>query len=302
LTQVCNGDKDRYRFGFNGQEKDNEMKGVGNSLDFGARMYDSRVGRWLSLDPLSKKFPSESNYIFAGNSPIVFIDQDGKYSVYVHYKMTRKALIKIGVDKKIATEIAHYASTYADNPGRALIFVNQVMGLFAGINPKNLSYNENKYGSYEKTEYSQISTKVSMVSIHAMKASFENISDDEAVGRALYGGEFNDTKNGNPIIIEGAMNVVGRLKGKGFHNLSKEDKVDLGMALHTIQDAAIHKGKRWVYKKDGKEEAKEIGGKNEHPYIGCITGENIEDAKTSTENVVKQITSENPETSVSTTD
>jgi len=68
-----------YRFGFNGMEKDNEVKGTGNSLDFGARIYDPRLGRFLSLDPCARKFPGESNYIFAGNSPIVFIDVDGKF-------------------------------------------------------------------------------------------------------------------------------------------------------------------------------------------------------------------------------
>ncbi len=39
-----------YRYGFNGKEKDDEVKGEGNSLDFGARMYDSRLGRFLSID------------------------------------------------------------------------------------------------------------------------------------------------------------------------------------------------------------------------------------------------------------
>ena len=40
----------KYRYGFNGQEKDNDMKGEGNSLDFGARVYDPRLGRFLSID------------------------------------------------------------------------------------------------------------------------------------------------------------------------------------------------------------------------------------------------------------
>ncbi|QLH44307.1 MAG: hypothetical protein HWD58_00920 [Bacteroidota bacterium] len=51
---------DDYRFGFNGQEKDNEIKGTGNSLAFEARIYDNRLGRWLSLDPLQK---STLNYL-----------------------------------------------------------------------------------------------------------------------------------------------------------------------------------------------------------------------------------------------
>jgi RHS repeat-associated protein len=72
---------DRYRFGFNGMEKDDEVKGKGNSLDFGARIYDSRLGRWLSTDPLEKQFPSESPYSFAGNNPIYYIDKDGKKKI-----------------------------------------------------------------------------------------------------------------------------------------------------------------------------------------------------------------------------
>jgi RHS repeat-associated protein len=42
-----------YRYGFNGMEKDDEVKGSGNSLDFGSRIYDARTGRWLSVDPVT---------------------------------------------------------------------------------------------------------------------------------------------------------------------------------------------------------------------------------------------------------
>ncbi len=73
-------DSSNYRYGFNGMEKDNEAKGPGNSLDFGARIYDSRLGRWLSVDPLfdHPKNISHSPYIFGVNSPIIIIDKDGE--------------------------------------------------------------------------------------------------------------------------------------------------------------------------------------------------------------------------------
>jgi RHS repeat-associated protein len=67
-----------YRYGFNGKEMDNEVKGDGNELDFGDRVYDPRLVRWSSLDPLQAKYPSLSPYNFAGNSPIVCMDPDGK--------------------------------------------------------------------------------------------------------------------------------------------------------------------------------------------------------------------------------
>jgi RHS repeat-associated protein len=82
LVILCNTDadfSDDYRYGFNGQEKDNEVKGVGNSLDFGARVYDSRLGRFMSVDPFAKNFASQSSYIYAGNSPICYKDNKGMF-------------------------------------------------------------------------------------------------------------------------------------------------------------------------------------------------------------------------------
>ncbi len=76
-----------YRFGFNGMLRDDEVKdigstlpqeeGVGNSYDFGARMYDTRVGRFFSLDPLKAAFTWQSPYVFAGNNPVKYIDLFG---------------------------------------------------------------------------------------------------------------------------------------------------------------------------------------------------------------------------------
>jgi RHS repeat-associated protein len=77
LVDVCDEDGDRYRFGFNGMEKDNELKGIGNSLDFSFRIHDSRIARFLSIDPLSEDYPWFSPYQFAGNTPIQAIDLEG---------------------------------------------------------------------------------------------------------------------------------------------------------------------------------------------------------------------------------
>ena len=65
------------RFGFNGKENDNDVKGFGNQQDYGMRIYDTRLGRFLSVDPLASSYPSISTYSFAENDPINFIDLDG---------------------------------------------------------------------------------------------------------------------------------------------------------------------------------------------------------------------------------
>ncbi|MDQ1265598.1 MAG: hypothetical protein QG635_749, partial [Bacteroidota bacterium] len=73
-----NGGEYWNRFGFNGKEKDDELKGKGNSCDYGARHYDPRLARFMSLDPDKDKYPSISQYLYADNNPVVYLDKGGK--------------------------------------------------------------------------------------------------------------------------------------------------------------------------------------------------------------------------------
>jgi len=59
-----------YRYSFNGKENDGDVKGDGNQIDYGARVYDPRLVRFQSIDPLQKRFPFYTPYQFAGNTPI----------------------------------------------------------------------------------------------------------------------------------------------------------------------------------------------------------------------------------------
>jgi RHS repeat-associated protein len=73
-----------YRYGFNGKEKDNEIKGEANSLDYGARIYEPRVGRWMSTDPLQSKYPFANPYNFSLNIPIQAKDSDRKVVLFIN--------------------------------------------------------------------------------------------------------------------------------------------------------------------------------------------------------------------------
>lgn len=66
-----------YRFGFNGVERDDEIGGSGNYYSFEYRIHDTRLGRFLSVDPLFKDYPWNSTYAFAENRPIDGIDLEG---------------------------------------------------------------------------------------------------------------------------------------------------------------------------------------------------------------------------------
>ena len=85
-----------YRYGFQGQEADDELFGADNGLDFGARVYDSRIGRWLSIDPMAGKYPSESPYSFCLDNPISFTDPGGD-TVRIHVTRQNVGTTKINL-------------------------------------------------------------------------------------------------------------------------------------------------------------------------------------------------------------
>lgn len=80
-----------YSYGFQGQERDDEVSGNGNSYDFGARIYNSRIGRFFSIDPQARSF--ESPYAFAANNPIAYIDINGEWPCWTCW--AKKALTVI---------------------------------------------------------------------------------------------------------------------------------------------------------------------------------------------------------------
>lgn len=68
---------DDYRYGFQGQEKDDEIKGDGNSLNYTFRMHDPRVGRFFAVDPLYREYPYNSPYAFSENRVIDGLEREG---------------------------------------------------------------------------------------------------------------------------------------------------------------------------------------------------------------------------------
>ena len=95
-----------YRYGFNGKENDNEVKGTGNQQDYGQRIYDPRVGRFLSVDPIAGSYPWYTPYSFAGNKPIWAIDLDGEEEFYYQLKLitekSGKSLLTVQFAKKVS--------------------------------------------------------------------------------------------------------------------------------------------------------------------------------------------------------
>ena len=69
-----------YRYGFNGKEKDDQGEWGSTNYDYGFRIYNPALGRFLSVDPLADvpKQIGLSPYSAFANNPIIYIDPDGR--------------------------------------------------------------------------------------------------------------------------------------------------------------------------------------------------------------------------------
>jgi len=84
---TLNYNPNSYTYGFQGQEKDDEIKGEGNSVNYKYRMYDPRIGRFFAVDPLTASYPHNSPYAFSENRLIDGVELEGLEYVTIVYRI-----------------------------------------------------------------------------------------------------------------------------------------------------------------------------------------------------------------------
>jgi len=196
---------DSYRYGFNGKEKDDEIKGEGNSLDFGERLFDPRVGRWWSTDNYLK--PWLSPYQFASNNPVNNLDPDGNDEIHFYYR-TQQMLDK---DGKAFTTLT-LESEIVKNDQEHTFFMHSPTGATTQFHP----FQNNRLPNQGSTAASDAQLPMSQ-GISWFFGLFEKPLDDYAyLGRLLQAApevmEHYSNVREDAMRFKGAVNMAGSVE------------------------------------------------------------------------------------------
>jgi RHS repeat-associated protein len=231
---VPNPDKtaSKYRYGFQGQEMDNELKGDGNSYNFGARMLDPRIGRWFKMDNEFRKLPNLSPYGYVNSNPIRYIDPDGNFLIDVHRRIMRNAFSRSKKGRSLVFE-SERSSRMVHNPHLSLNLRNYRERI-DGSNHHNRSAIEDYNGSVVAPDVRTLPKylggegKASIPEEH-----FDSMNYDEIV--------INLSKIDNKILSLTTLYTDGKIS-------SSELGEKVGNHFHAIQDLYSHSNYVELYK------------------------------------------------------
>ncbi len=233
-TRSWNDPNAKYKYGFNGKEKDNEVNVDGGDYDYGARIYDSRLGRWLSLDPLQAKFSNVSAYNFSLNTPIMMKDPDGKSAVVsinaagevtitAHFVLYGSATGKLTAD-----DIAHFAQNIE-------LMLNAAMTEYMAANDGGIVIDGVKRTSVNFNISAEVMDETLAKTALSSNTDFKNNYYSVEEGGSVSSAEFNSedkVDNENKPYKDNLGGNTGRLR---LSDLTDKGKSTIGLLLSQPQ-------------------------------------------------------------------
>jgi len=235
-----------YRFGFNGKEKDNEINvNCGYypmAIGIRARVYDRRLGRCLSLNPLMAEYPFLSAYCGMGNTPTCLIDGDGREIINPYIKITQEAyyfIIQRAIEIVKLTLLELYAIFNNDATIKIEIFINYELSpeykepsMLEGF-PCTTSYsNEEEFSTHtiEKAHFkiyeSKLVTKKEVVNGIEITNFYRKVAKTNPDGTKIRDDENKTICNEIPISLTEANTTV---------TISPKIRIDLAKGIVSTQ-------------------------------------------------------------------
>lgn len=205
-----------YRYGFQGQEKDDELKGEGNSVNYKYRMHDPRIGRFFAVDPLAAEYPYNGPYNFSENRVIDGVELEGleftvrtdRYRTKSDYNIIRDKNLEFGILKEL--NVIH--SNFGGRESYREIDIKQP------TDPKHDSYDFISVGSFISSNQSmkhstsdEFSSFVSTIAEESRKNTDDNIRDEfrneSTIEEDYFGGDITAIYNTNTLTKVIAKNI-----------------------------------------------------------------------------------------------
>ena len=260
------------RFGFNGKEFDWEVKAWQNQYDYGERVYDPRIGRFLSVDPITAEYPELTPYQYASNTPIQAIDLDGLEGV------RRTGTTTTGRGGRVMTEVEAMARATGQRLARGHQIQQQRARRFEIARQEGLGIRgrmrrlEDAINNY-LTGMAQRTEAVFAPSGPIIKSPNEM---SEAQRYALFGSKGSEKNNTPQGIAEPPATQTSNGGGSGnfvYRGLSAADikSIEAGQGINArdpgannsaISHVAGQKQSRWISTTKSEEIAKQKYGEN----------------------------------------
>jgi RHS repeat-associated protein len=131
---------------------------------FGARYYDATLSIWLSVDPLSDKYPSMSAYMYCAGNPVMLVDPDGMEidePVVTHHSRATTTYTYVGQENdvhihRITESVTHKRTTMISDNERKVELTTTVTTTEIRRSRRNESTTSTQ--SQTRTEFHQTGT------------------------------------------------------------------------------------------------------------------------------------------------
>ena len=251
-TVTCNLAPVTWIHTFSAKEKDTE---TGLSY-FGARYYSSDLSIWLSVDPMSDKYPSFSPYVYCANNPIKLVDPNGEdwyeKDGEMHYTTehtSQKAFKESGIEGeykgKTYTKDGTYYSLFGDKikanslKGKLTIKIDEAFDKYANY-LKKCEQTEGTYPEHQSSDYTNFNDIISYND--KFGTTYENVHDEDpktgATLRYAYGSTIRFTVTGT------RDKMFGRFRG--FSTGNSQTTFGSGMLAKTGYNVYIVNGKNKI--------------------------------------------------------